>query len=145
LPALNVTGLFDICYWGKGDIERAFRRRTVLCGGPEGCAAARPAVGSGYRRNGLSYQNGNIVDPRNGNVYSAMMTVSPDDKILTVRGYLGIALFGRDETWYRLPQSALKEVDPVVVAKYLPGHSKVGSSMGALHQPETTANSTAAR
>ena len=95
------------------------------------------------KRNGLSYQNGNIIDPRNGNVYSAMMTVSPDDKTLTVRGYLGIALFGRDETRYRLPQNALKEVDLVVVARYLPGHTKVGSSMGA-HQPQATANSTAA-
>ncbi|MFZ2081502.1 MAG: DUF2147 domain-containing protein [Xanthobacteraceae bacterium] len=94
------------------------------------------------KRNGLSYQGGNILDPRDGSIYSAMMTVSPEDKTLTVRGYLGISLFGRDETWYRVPQSALKEVDPVVIAKYLSGQGKAGPAMGALHQPEITAKST---
>lgn len=50
-------------------------------------------------RNG--YDNGRIVDPADGKVYRCKLHLS-DPNTLTVRGYIGISLLGRNQTWHRV-------------------------------------------
>jgi Uncharacterized protein conserved in bacteria (DUF2147) len=57
------------------------------------------------KRDGLSYEGGTILDPRNGSQYSVELTLSPDNQTLTVRGYVGLTLFGQSQTWNRLSET----------------------------------------
>lgn len=44
---------------------------------------------------------GEILDPENGKVYKSKMSLAEDGNKLNVRGFIGISLIGRTQTWER--------------------------------------------
>jgi uncharacterized protein (DUF2147 family) len=51
------------------------------------------------KENGL-YDGGTIYDPKSGKTYSCKMTLKGDK--LDIRGFVGLSLLGRTETWTRV-------------------------------------------
>jgi len=47
------------------------------------------------------WEGGTIYDPESGSTYSCTITMT-DDNTLDVRGYIGVTLFGRTDTWKRV-------------------------------------------
>jgi uncharacterized protein (DUF2147 family) len=47
------------------------------------------------------WSGGEILDPENGKSYRAQMRLTDGGRKLVLRGYIGIPLFGRTQTWIR--------------------------------------------
>jgi uncharacterized protein (DUF2147 family) len=76
-----------------------------LCDACKGANHNKPIEGMviawGLRHEGDTWDDGQIMDPKNGKVYSAKMTPIEGGRKLEVRGYLGFSLLGRTQTWVR--------------------------------------------
>lgn len=56
----------------------------------------------GLVRDGDGWSGGTIVDPASGSTYKCSLRVAdPAGRKLEVRGYLGVSLLGRTQTWLR--------------------------------------------
>lgn len=55
----------------------------------------------GLVKDGDEYADGTILDPNKGKVYKCTIELDGKDK-LDVRGYVGISLLGRTQTWSRV-------------------------------------------
>ena len=55
------------------------------------------------KRDGAEFDGGDILDPDNGKVYRCKAKLDEGGKKLVVRGYIGISLIGRSQTWTREP------------------------------------------
>jgi uncharacterized protein (DUF2147 family) len=56
---------------------------------------------TGMKKDGGEYNGGKILDPANGKVYKSKMSLADDGKKLDVRGYIGLPMLGRTQTWVR--------------------------------------------
>ena len=56
---------------------------------------------TGMKKDGDGWGGGDILDPNNGKVYRSQMKLVEDGKKLEVRGYIGVPLLGRTQTWLR--------------------------------------------
>ena len=58
----------------------------------------------GMKQQGDKYDDGNVIDPESGKIYSGHMKLLEDGNTLEVRGYIGFSLIGRSQTWERVQQ-----------------------------------------
>jgi uncharacterized protein (DUF2147 family) len=58
---------------------------------------------TGLKKDGDAWSGGEILDPKNGKVYKAKLSLAEGGRRLDVRGFVGVAAFGRTQTWLREP------------------------------------------
>jgi uncharacterized protein (DUF2147 family) len=89
--------------WLKNPTENGKQR--VDANNPDKAKRNNPIIGllllTGFKFDGDDeWKGGDIYDPENGKTYSSYMYLK-DKNTVKVRGYVGISLFGRTETWTR--------------------------------------------
>jgi len=79
-------------------------KKHFKCEKCQGDDRNKPILGliviKGLTKNGDVYDGGKVIDPKNGKAYHCKISLDGKDKLI-VRGYIGIPLFGRSQTWIR--------------------------------------------
>jgi uncharacterized protein (DUF2147 family) len=80
-------------------------KANALCAACTDDRKDKPVLGMqvirGLKPDGDHWDGGEILDPKTGKVYKAKMHLEAGGQKLVVRGFIGIALFGRSQTWVR--------------------------------------------
>lgn len=80
-------------------------KEDAKCTDCSGALKNKPILGmqilSGLKKDGKEWNGGKIIDPNSGKEYKAKMSLNGNDK-LDVRGFIGISLVGRTQTWQRV-------------------------------------------
>ena len=98
----EVNGL----YYGRIEPTSPTDDRNARCTHCTGKRHDQPIIGLVIMRhlkpkNG-EYVGGDILDPNTGHVYDCSLRLTDGGRKLIMRGFLGISLFGRSQTWLRV-------------------------------------------
>jgi uncharacterized protein (DUF2147 family) len=76
-----------------------------LCEECYGDKKGQPVIGMmvlwGHKQEGQMWSGGFVLDPENGKTYNSTAQVIDGGGKLEVRGFIGLSLFGRTQTWVR--------------------------------------------
>ncbi|MEA3117935.1 MAG: hypothetical protein QOI13_1205 [Paraburkholderia sp.] len=64
----------------------------------------------GMKKDGDAWDGGKILDPEQGRVYRCQMHLEDGGQKLVVRGYIGVSLLGRSQTWIRKSDTAAAQM-----------------------------------
>lgn len=91
----------------QGDVSKILTKgkEDAKCTDCKGDKKDKPIQGMtimwGMEKSGDEWINGRILDPNSGKEYSCKMKLK-DNNTLEVRGFMGVSLLGRTQTWYRV-------------------------------------------
>lgn len=90
-------------YYGKV-VQLLIKPTDPNCTGCKDDRKGKPILGMevirGLSKDGNEFSGGTITDPKNGKTYKC--TVTKDGDKLNVRGYMGISIIGRTQTWQKV-------------------------------------------
>ncbi len=90
-------------YFGKISWGKTPGRKDV--NNPDPKLRSRELIGTvilqNFKFTGSSWESGTIYDPHSGKTYDCILKVKDNNQKLDIRGFVGMAMFGRTSTWSR--------------------------------------------
>lgn len=100
---VEITKKADGKYYGKV-VQLLIKPADPNCTKCSDDRKGKPVLGMevirGLKKDGDEFTGGTITDPKTGKTYKC--TITKDGNKLVVRGYVGISLIGRNQTWHKV-------------------------------------------
>lgn len=92
-----------------GKVVKLFKAAIKTCAECKGSLKNKPILGMeviGGLRQSMDdptyWTGGQVLDPKNGKVYKCNLQVIENGRKIELRGYIGLPMFGRTQTWIRV-------------------------------------------